>query len=360
MKRMKKWVIAFVAISAAISLVACQGGTSADDRNSSAGISAQPSEASGADSGSQAAGLNDRDAQDLYNKYIEINNHMVGEINDALTLYFSYISIESENFEFVKDNITNYSCYYPHASKYLGYAEEAYEAASSKSEKDALDQAYLDFYPSLQKLITILGEMHTYTHDDAFLKDNYAKSQEQHTALMDVLEEYFVYGEAFMQELNTVASQREREELEKLKEEGYEVLYTLNMVMISAEDLYSELYRQGIGNENILDMDLTLIQPLYDEFSSYVDQVLQYDQDKEKLKQEGLYVSVEGMQNWGFFITALQNTHKSITEVLEKVEAGEPLDMVTIRISGSGNGSVSSFEEGLSEVIECYNKLVAY
>ena len=359
MKRIRKWITAFAAITAALSLTACQGETSADDQNVSTGspegVSVQPS----VGSENQTEELDERDAQNLYNNYIEINNHMVGEINDALTQYFSHVNIESEEFELVKENINNYFCYYPHAAKYLGYAKDAYEAASGKSEKDALDQAYLNLYPSLQKMITILGEIHAYTDDDGFLEDNYAKSQEQHTALMGVLEEYFTYGEAFMNELNTIASQREREELEQMKAEGYEVLYTLNMAMLSAEDLYNELYRQGIGDENVLDMDLTLIQPLYDEFTSYVDQVLQYDQDKDKLNQEGLYASVDGMRNWGFFVTALQNTHKSITVVLEKVQAGEPLDMIAIRMSGSGNGSVSSFAEGLFETIECYNNLVA-
>ena len=360
MKRIRKWLTVFAVIAAALSLTACQGDTSADDwkvlMDSQEGFSDQPS----ADSGSQTAELSARDAQNLYNNYIEINNHMVGEINDALTYYFSDVNIESGEFELVKENSNHYFCYYPHSAKYLRYAEEAYDTASKKSEKDALDQAYLNLYPSLQKLITTLGEIHAYTDDDGFLEDNYAKSQEQHTALMGVLEDYFTYGEAFISELSTVASQRETEELERMKAEGYEVLYTLNMAMLSAEDLYNELYRQGIGNENVLDMDLTLIQPLYDEFTSYVDQVLQYDQDKDKLKEEGLYVSVEGMRNWGFFVTALQNTHKSITAVLEKVQAGEPLDMIAIRMSGSGNGSVSSFAEGLSETIECYNNLVAY
>lgn len=360
MKRTRKWITAFAAIAAALSLTACQGDASSDDwkvlMDSPEDVSAQPS----ADSGSQTRELTEREAQNLYNNYIEINNHMVGEINDALTYYFSDVNIESEKFELVRENNNHYFCYYPHSAKYLGYAEKAYEAASKKSEKDALDQAYLDFYPSLQKLITILGKIHTYTTDDGFLEDDFAKSQEQHTALMDVLEDYFTYGEAFVSELNTIASQREKEELERMKAEGYEVLYTLNMAMLSAEDLYNELYRQDIGDENVLDMDLTLIQPLYDEFTSYVDQILQYDQDKDKLKEEGLYVSVENMRNWGFFVTALQNTHKSITAVLEKVQAGEPLDTIAIHMSGSGNASVSSFAEGLSETIECYNDLVAY
>lgn len=364
MKRMQKWMMVFAAAAAVLSLTACQGDAPADGRNSSAGgltgISAQPSVDGGADRESQAAGLDDRDAQELYNNYIEINNHMVGEINEVLTRYFSNVRMESEKFEFVKENIKNYSCYYPHAAKYLKYAADAYEAASAKGEKDALDQAYLNLYPSLQKLITVLGEMHAYTDDDGFLKDDYAKSQEQHTALLSVLGEYFEYGEAFINEVGTVAAQREREELERIKEEGYEVLYALNMAMYSAEDIYSELYRQGIGNDNVLDMDLEVIQPLYDEFASYVEQVLQYDQDKEKLKQEGLYVGVDGMRNWGLFVTALKNTHKSITAVLEKVGAGEPLDMIAMRLSGSGNGSVSSFGEGLSETVECYNKLVAH
>ena len=358
MKRMRKWLTAFAAIAVSFSLTSCQGDTSADDRDVSTGspegVSVQPS----VGSGSQTAELNERDAQKLYNNYIEISNHMAGEINDALTQYFSKVNIESEKFELVKENINNYFCYYPHSAKYLGYAEDAYEAASGKSEKDALDQAYLNLYPSLQKLITILGEIHAYTNNDGFLEDNYAKSQEQHTALMGVLEEYFAYGDAFINELNTIASQREKEALEQMKAEGYEVFYTLNMAIFSAKDLYNELYRQGIGNENVLDMDLTLIQPLYDEFTSYVDQVLQYDQDKDKLKQEGLYMSVAGMRNWGFFVTALQNTHVSITAVLEKVQEGEPLDMIAIRISGSGNGSVTSFAEGLSETIDYYNSLV--
>lgn len=360
MKRIRKGITFFVAIAAALSMTACQGDISADDRNVSMGspesVSVQPS----LSSESQTAELNERDAQKLYNNYVEISNHMLGEMNDALTQYFSKVNIESEEFELVNENSNHYFCYYPHSAKYLRYAQEAYEAASGKSEKDALDQAYLNLYPSLQKLITILGEIHAYTDDDGFLEDNYAKSQEQHTALMDVLEEYLTYGDVFINELDTVASQREKEALEQMKAEGYEVFYTLNMAMLSAEDLYNELYRQGIGNENVLDMDLTLIQPLYDEFTSYVDQVLQYDQDKDKLKQEGLYVSVDGMRNWGFFVTALQNTHKSITVVLEKVQAGEPLDMIDIRMSGSGNGSVSSFAEGLSETIDCYNNLVAY
>ena len=360
MKRIRKWITAIVAIAAAITLTACQGDISVDDRNISTGspegVSAQPSEGNG----SQAGELSEREAQKLYNNYIEINNHMLGGINDALAQYFSNVNIESEDFELVKESINHYFCYYPHAAKYLGYAQDAYEAASGKSEKDALDQAYLNLYPSLQKLITVLHEIHTYTADDGFLEDDYAKSQEQHTALMDVLGEYLMYGETFLDELKTVAIQREREELEQLKAEGYEVFYTVIMAMYTAKDISAELYRQGIGNENILDMDLTLIQPLYDEFTTYVEQVQQYDQDRDKLKEEGLYVGVEGMKNWGFFMTALQNTHKSITAVLEKVQEGEPLDMIAIRISGSGHGSVSSFEEGLTEIIESYNKLVAH
>lgn len=362
-KKLSTFVLAAVI---ACSLLGCQGKSSSgnvslsEDRESVAVDSSagKPSESVDAVKDDLTKELSERETQDLYNAYIAINNHMVGPLNEALGQYFSDVDVQSEEFKLLEEQRNHYYCYYK--STCAMDMEKAYEIVNKKKEKDSLDQAFLDLYPSLKSLMPTLLEISDYTRDKVYLEDNYAKSQEQHTALISVLGDYLDAGSAFLDELAAVAEHREREALEEIKEAGYEVQYALNMVMLTARELRDELYAEEVWDENVLDMDLAKVQPLYDEFSSYVSAVLDYDQDKEKLKEEGFYVSVDGMRYWGFFMTAMNNMNDSITEVLEKVKAGEELDSFKIKVSRPGDGTLSAFEEGLSETINAYNDLIKY
>ena len=114
------------------------------------------------------------------------------------------------------------------------------------------------------------------------------------------------------------------------------------------------LYNQGVWDENILDMDLEKIQPLYDEFVENVDALLAYDNDEEKLAAEG--ISKYGW--WNSFIRDLKDTKVSLTEVLQKVKDGEELSQFDINASFSGQCSLSSFDAGLSSLINDYNNII--
>lgn len=295
--------------------------------------------------------------QELYNAYIEVNNFMVGRLDSSLERYFSYVDIEQEEFTLLDADDDYFSCY--SLSEYeIEEADNAYALADAKSEKSALDEAYLKLYPSLISVITTLNEIEGYTDMKSYLDDDYQKAKEYHAALTGVLGEYLDAGDAFMDELDTVARERQEKAYAQMKEEGYEVLYAMNRVLDLARDIEDELYEQGVWDENILDMDLEKIQPLYDEFVTNAEALLSYSEDEEKLQAEGIPTNSIG---WSSFLRDLKDTKVSLTEVIQKVKNGEALsqsDMLITQIAGQC--SLSSFDTGYSSLIDDYNSMVSY
>lgn len=361
---MKKRIFTtLITIVMAFSMTACQGLSSdkgstnkADDGTDSITMPAKTLGSEGENpAGTPAGELDEETERKLYNLYININNAMLGRINDSLNRYFDYVSTESEEFQLWEEG-GDYYCYSV-SSTIISDVEEAYKILSGKAEKNALDQAFLNMYPSITSLMQTLNEINDYTSPKTYLEDNFAKSQEHHTALLSVLEEYFTAGNTFLDELTVVANQRQMENLEQMKAEGYEVMYSINMVMLLAQQIEDELYVQGVWDDNILDMDLTTIQPLYDAFSTYVDAVLVYSEDNDALRAEGLSNS----GNLSLFVMYMKSTRESLSKVLAKVEKGEPLSYADTMITSlAGQCNLSSFAEGISNMIDSYNRIISY
>lgn len=359
----RKTTIILTALIMACSVTACQGAAasisnsvSGDSETSGAGtqestVSADTEEAD------ETRTLSETEEQKLYNTYIDINNFMVDRITDSLERYFYYVDIEQEEFTLLDPDDDYFSCY-SIADSYIGDIEDAYELVNDKGDKSKLDETFLEMYPSINAVISTLNEIETYTDMKSYLDDDYEKAKEYHAELMSVLEEYINTGDAFMTELDAVARERREESYAQMKEEGFEVAYTMNKAIDLANEIAEELYNQEVWDDNILDMDLEKIQPLYDEFVGYVDDLLAFDEDEEKLNAEGLY---KNTGYWSWFIRDMKNTKVSLTEVLQKVENGEELSQ-TDQMMGNiaGNCSLSSFATGLSAVIDDYNRMVSY
>ncbi len=362
----KKIYVALTVIVMTAYLTACQGFPSFGDDTSEtdaedgslSDFSNEVSDAEDADEETEGTGTGESDEeleQELYNTYIEINNYMVGRLEESLNRYFEYVDAQEE-FMLLDPDDGYYSCY--SISEYtMQDLETACELIARKSAPSALDQAFLDMYPSLKELMLTLNDIYDYTDMESYLDDDYAKAKEYHAALYSALEEYASTGDAFMNELNIVAAERQEESLARMKDEGFEVFYTMNMVMLLAEEIEQELYSQGVWDDNILDMDLETIQPLYDEFVTYVETLLEYSKDKEKLAAEGL--SSSGY--FDSFIRDMKDAKTSLTKVLQKVKDGEALSDSDLLITSlAGYCSLSSFDTGLTGMINDYNRLVSY
>lgn len=358
---MKRKILAVMAVSiTALSLTACQK-VSSDAKTDTAydgsdSLSMPPKALESGDNAAPAINpedvLDDDTTYELYNAYIDISNDIVGRLNDSLNRYFTYVDFDTE-FRLLEEDGNFYDCY--SVSGPQRNVSDAYELVSGKTNKDELDQAFLNMYPSISALIKALTDIYEYTDLKTFQEDNYAKSQEQHTALISVLEEYYNTGDEFRAILAEVAEDLHSKDLEQMKENGYEVLYSLNMVIDLAQKIQTELYAEDVWDENILDMDLTKIQPLYDEFSSYVEAVAAYAKDDEALNAEGFYSASLTM-----FVMHMNDARSSISKVLEKVKAGEALSESDLMITIGGQCNLTAFSAGVSNMISSYNSLISY
>lgn len=354
----RKCSIVLVALIMACSLTACQGLPASGGQNASddKGMEAISSEKTQKETDT-AVELSGEEESELYNTYINVNNFMIGRLQSSLERYFKYVDIEQEEFTLLDANDSYFTCY--SLSKYeIQNIEDAYEIASRRSDKTALDEAFLNMYPSISIVISTLNEIEEYTDMKSYLDDGYARAQEYHTALMEALPEYFGTGDVFVKELNILANEYETKALEQMKEDGYEAFYAVNMVIGLANDIKAELYSQGVWDENILDMDLEKIQPLYDEFVANVEAVLEYSKDESKLRAEGIPVN---SGYWSSFVRDMKDTKTSLTEVLQKVKDGKELSYSdTLITSLAGQCSLSSFDTGLSAMINDYNHFISY
>ena len=283
---MKKKMIFTVALTLLIcSLTACEATPGTTQRSSDSTLKTQAGNSSSNESETPepVVEFSEEDEQVLYNLYVEIYNYMIGRLYDSIDRYFKYVAFEEE-FSLLKDNYTCYSL----SDSQLKKIEGAYTMASSKTEKTKLDEAFLALYPSLTTLFDTLDSIYEYSDLKSYIDDDYAKAKEYHAVLWTAYAEYEVTGTAFMEELDIVAQERMIESLKVMREEGYEVFYNINMMFNCAETIQAELYYQGITDENIIEMDLDAIQPLYDEFVGYVETILSYKDDSEQLLFEGI------------------------------------------------------------------------
>ena len=279
---------------------------------------------------------------------------MIEQVASSLDRYFSYVEFQ-EDFALLDNNSQDYSCYNI-SNKQLEYLENAYNMASLRKDPSDLDNSFLAMYPSAVELINCLNSIYQYTNEKVYVTDNYTKGKEFHTTLWNTIPDYMETGTLFMAELDIVADERNAIALEQLKENGYEVLYTINIMFQSINGIQNEIYNQSITDENILELNIEAIEPLYMEISANIDDILKYSEDKEKLQKEGIAVD---SPFWHLFLTRLEDVEQSLETILQRVKDQKPYGYYNeLVMSLPGKDSISSFRSGVSEIINYYNNFI--
>lgn len=347
---MKKQLLIGIA-AAILALSGCQGGTTeAGKAAAGAETATGPTMAPTLPEPTLPAWTED-DETDLYNAHVDLYNSTLTSIDDALNRYFRYVEFQEE---FVHTNDTYFTNSF--IENDFKRIEKINNMLANKSERSALDDAFLALDAPLTELMTMLNEIYEYTNMKSYLDDDYAKGAEQHALLWGMLEPYQNIAWTYSDALTTESDRRQMESLEEMKEDGYEILYAVNLTIISAQAIQNELYAQGINDDNMIEMDLTIIEPLYQEFIENVDLVLSYKDNEEQLSKEGL-TSFTSL-NWSTFVSSMEDTRSSLAKVMDKARRQEPLSQSDRMISMPGNTSLVSFSGGVSAMIDNYNRMI--
>lgn len=348
---MKKKLLAVILTAVlAVSMTACTSTDTVSSKNPDSAVSNGADAVNSTTEPAAEPTANEEIDTELYNAYIDVNNLMFGRFYDSVDRYYTYVDYQEEFV--IPEGL--YTCY--NIGDYdIEKVDNAYEMATAKTEKLTLDTAFIEMYPSLSASITALNEIYDYSDMKAYLDDNYEKGREYHAALWAALAEYETTSAVFREELGSVINAQREKDLAALKENGYEVLYTVNLAINAAQDLQSALYEQGVTDENIMDMDLSVIQPLYDEFNEIMNTLLEMSKDEEKLAEEGVPSS---STYWSSFITGMKNAKTSVVAVIQRVKDEKPFGENDLIMDSSGTESLAGFDSSVSDMIDGYNGFI--
>ncbi len=351
---LKKLSAALILTTLLLSLTACQGqpDTSEKQTSSSRPLSLKTEDDSSGSS-SAASSWTDEDDQSLYNMYIDVYNYSVGRLGDSIDEYFENVAMEEE-FQLLDD----YYCY-SIPDYQIENLDKTYSLSESKPEKDPLDDSFIAMYPSLKTLMTTLNNIYNYADLQSYVDDDYAKAKEYHATLWAAMNEYANAAAVFMTELDTVVQEQQEQDLQMMKEEGFVVFYTINVMFLQAQAIDAEFYNQEISDENLTELDLTTIEPMYDEFVTSVEAILSYAEDSDQLQAEGIPYN---SGYWTTFLSSLKDTKVSLTGILQRVKEQNPVSSFDLNSSFAlpGDDTIASFERGLSDMISDYNQFIQY
>lgn len=309
------------------------------------------------DNENEETALSDEEAleYELYNLYIDINNEMVGWLDEVISSYFEAVVYQQE-FELYEENTDYYWCL-SNASSFYDNMESAKVLVEGKSGKDALDKAYIKLYPVMKELAQTLDQVAEYTDLKSYVDDDFAKGKEYHATIWEKYELYVALAETFIDELTTVANARSLEELEMLKEQGYEATYALIKMITTAQEIQAAIYEQGIDDSQVLELDIESLQPLYDQYVEEVQIILDFMKDENIMYEEGFPIK---SASYSLLESDIQDSKVALTDLFERVRNQEALDEFELNSGIAADGTIAQFNESLSNMIDNYNNTLNY
>ncbi|MDE7414919.1 MAG: YiiG family protein [Lachnospiraceae bacterium] len=274
-----------------------------------------------------------------YNIYVEMNNYMV-EMLDILDDYYSVVEYADE-FAFVADS--EYTYKYGIHSLNSSIVDDAVSVAAMDPSFDKLDELTLQIADPMRNLMDIFSDI---DHSYDFADNQYAKAKEFHTVIQANAETFGELSYEFMDEVSIMCAEQIVIDEQRMLDEGMLITYNCSHMISVTQALLNECYAQDVYDDNITELDLTNIRPLYDELAATVAAYEEAVSDKNQLMKESLSNSTpfSGLPN-----SLLQ----SVEWMIKQVESQKPIEDPGREYLGG----IIHIEEVLSSVIDRYNSV---
>ena len=244
-----------------------------------------------------------------YNIYVEMNNKIV-EVLENIYSYYEVVEYADE-FAFVPDS--PYSYKYDISPFDSSLVDDAVLVAGMEPAFETLDDLTVQIAEPMRALMDTFDEIYScYDFED----NQYAKAKEFHTVIQANVDTFEELAYTYMDAVAVLAVERTQAEEQTMLEEGRTIIYNASHAITVTRELLEECYNQGVYDDNIQDLDLTPIRPLYEELVATVDAYKAAVEDKNQLMAESLSSSP---------MYSLDSLVQAVDWMIQQVESGSPI-----------------------------------
>lgn len=277
-----------------------------------------------------------------YNYYVQLNNDIY-EVIDSIGYYYEVVG-DAEEFSLLPDTGLTYG--YRIYGKNTDIVEDCLMLADMEPKYDDLDPLVKELADPLREIMETFSDISD-SHD--YADNQYQKAKEYHAIVYASSQKVVDLGYQFMDGIARMGIERTAEEEQKFLDEGKLIVYNASHAITIAREVLEIIDEQEITDENITELDLTEIRPLYDELLQVIADFDAATSDNDQLVKESL-------SNSRPFDGLLDGLAQALEWMMKQVDSGRPLDL-----SGSGAplGSIGHFSECMGKCIDRYNSVFA-
>ena len=248
-----------------------------------------------------------------YNYYVELNNEIV-KLMDDIDYYYEVVEYDEE-FALIPDSG------YTYGYRIRGFGKDLAD--------DCIQLA--DMEPAYETL-------------DPLIKEMAEPLKELHAVIYPAADEFEPMGYEFIHAVSAVADERIAAEEEEMKAEGRLIAYNASRGISIAGQIMDECTLQGVTDDNITDLDLTKIRPLYEELTLIVEDLNAATADSNQMMKES-------MSNSKPFDQLYERMLQALEWMIKQVESGKPIEDPGLEPLGS----IAHFSNTLSDCVDRYN-----
>ena len=278
-----------------------------------------------------------------YNVYVQMNNKIV----DVLDTLYSYYEVVEYADEFALIPDSEYTYKYDISGYNTDILEDAtyvVEMAPAFEELDGLTKQILE---PMRTLMETFSEI---SHNYDYAADQYAKPKEYHKAIQANAAVFQELAFQYMSAIQAMSIQRVEAEEQKMQEEGRLLAYGFSHSITVVKKITAECAAQGISDENIENLDLAPIRPLYQELLDTIAGYKAAAADNNQLMEESM--TADGAYHIG---TQIDRMASALEWMIKQVESGRPIEDPGREYLGG----LIHVNEVLADCIDLYNSSVA-
>ena len=278
-----------------------------------------------------------------YNVYVEMNNKIV----DVLDTLYSYYEVVEYADEFALRTDSEYTYKYDISPYNTDLLEDAEYVATLEPAFEELDALTLEILDPMRALMDAFSDIY---HDYDYAADQYAGPKEYHKAIQPNAALFEDLAFQYMDAVEQRSLLRVEAEEQKMQEEGRLLAYGFSHSITVVKKITAECAAQGISDENIEELDLAPIRPLYQELLDTIAAYKAAAEDNNQLMAESM--TADGAYHIG---TQMDRMAEALEWMIRQVE-NQTLSSDPGRVY---LGSLLFVGEVLSDCIDLYNSSFA-